>query len=316
MTVAAHAGGRSPQPPPPLPTSTSHPRARRDSTVTERRRGSGPSPGLTTDPRTTTTTTIAFNATSSGSQSGRSPATTISAKAPTPSSVSGPVNAAAPSPPSPRDRLERLINTITCVLRCYAALPTRSPAFLDSLHSFREKAIGMYQQVSAGSGTGTGTEPGTETKAQTTAGVGTGVVHDSSGLSPTLEGAVISGEVDATVSSQRPRGAVTDQRMGTHSALDTRHDEAPEALVAPRESCAPLAASPSCGQNEVDALENEWWESEFVAAWFGPRPGCFTGPGRTRLRSGERPGREREGAGASRRLDLRRDTSYVGLYDE
>jgi hypothetical protein len=309
-TFAAHAGGRSPQPPSALPTSTSHPRARRDSTAMERRRGSGPSPGLTTEPKSTTTTSS--TAISSGSQR-HSPGTTSAATA-SPSGVSRAGIPAAGSPPSPRDRLERLINTITCVLRCYAALPTRSPAFLDSLESFRERAIGMYQQVSAGSGAGTGTRIGVE--AQTTAAVGSGgsgVGDDVSGSSPSLECAVINAEVDAPVSSQHPRGAIT-ARPGFHTALGIRGADGLEAPIAPHDLSSPPCPSPSYGLNQVDALEKEWWDSEVVAAWFGPRPGCFTGAGRTR--SGERQGREREGAGVSRRLDLRRDTSYVGLYDE
>ena len=47
---------------------------------------------------------------------------------------------------------------------------------------------------------------------------------------------------------------------------------------------------------EVDRIEKDWWASEVVAAWFGP-------------------GQARKGTGQGRE-GLKRDMSYVGLFDE
>lgn len=56
---------------------------------------------------------------------------------------------------------------------------------------------------------------------------------------------------------------------------------------------------------EVDKLEREWWSSEIVAAWYGPRPGSRTVGGRQKNK-GE----------TERDVIVKRDASFVGLYDE
>lgn len=56
---------------------------------------------------------------------------------------------------------------------------------------------------------------------------------------------------------------------------------------------------------EVDKLEREWWSSEVVAAWYGPRPG-------SRMFS-ERNTPRKE---SEREAVIRRDGSFVGLNDE
>lgn len=56
---------------------------------------------------------------------------------------------------------------------------------------------------------------------------------------------------------------------------------------------------------EVDKLDREWWASEVVAAWYGPRPGsrAVGGNGRARKVS-------------TRESMIKRDASWVGLHDE
>ena len=53
----------------------------------------------------------------------------------------------------------------------------------------------------------------------------------------------------------------------------------------------------------VEVLEMEWWNSEIVAAWFGPTRAF-------RERGLARPG------GLAGRVDVKADMVYVGLHDE
>lgn len=65
-----------------------------------------------------------------------------------------------------------------------------------------------------------------------------------------------------------------------------------------------LHRRPPASSEEIDKLEKEWWGSEVVAVWYGPRPG--------ERRSREVVGKKRlRGDGG-----LRRDTSRVALYDD
>jgi hypothetical protein len=59
----------------------------------------------------------------------------------------------------------------------------------------------------------------------------------------------------------------------------------------------------------VEKLEKEWWSSEVVAAWYGPRPGAA--PVSDRMRKDPRNALRED-----RLPGLKRDTSYVGLHDE
>lgn len=64
--------------------------------------------------------------------------------------------------------------------------------------------------------------------------------------------------------------------------------------------------------SDVERLEREWWTSEVVAAWYGPSRIHHTpvvAAGRNGAVGAEANARDRE-------VVLRRDASYVGLYDE
>lgn len=56
---------------------------------------------------------------------------------------------------------------------------------------------------------------------------------------------------------------------------------------------------------EVDKLERDWWASEVVAVWYGPRPGSRFAGDRTRVRKD-----------SIREAFIKRDASFVGLHDE
>ena len=88
--------------------------------------------------------------------------------------------------------------------------------------------------------------------------------------------------------------------MGPRQALQTVNRSPTQAFAGQGQVLGPR-------EDEVDRLEREWWASEVVAAWYGPRPGTrVTGvPGLpARRRSRNRTG------------ELKRDSSYVGLHDE
>jgi hypothetical protein len=60
---------------------------------------------------------------------------------------------------------------------------------------------------------------------------------------------------------------------------------------------------------EVDKLQDDWWGSEVVAAWYGPRPGRVVP--KVVVKRSSAKGREGHGG-----LELKRDSSHVGLYDD
>ena len=62
----------------------------------------------------------------------------------------------------------------------------------------------------------------------------------------------------------------------------------------------------------LDQLEKEWWASEIVAAWYGPRPGGRMPSAKAKSRTLERE-REME---RQRDSSLKRDSSHVVLYDD
>jgi hypothetical protein len=76
-----------------------------------------------------------------------------------------------------------------------------------------------------------------------------------------------------------------------------------KALNLPRRDSSGCIVKPSAA--DVDSLEREWWSSEVVAAWYGPRPG-------SRM-VGERIKGRRD---SERDVALKRDASFVGLHDE
>ena len=71
----------------------------------------------------------------------------------------------------------------------------------------------------------------------------------------------------------------------------------------------PKAPMLSITSAEVDKLQDDWWGSEVVAAWYGPRPGRVVP--KVVVKRSSAKGREGHGG-----LELKRDSSHVGLYDD
>lgn len=151
---------------------------------------------------------------------------------------------------SARERLDRLINTITSVLDAYLLLPpsSRSPAFLDALREFQSRAYGLT--------------PDSRTR-----------------ISP------------------------------IHRSPNFRKFFDLTPLTSPE-----LEKRQGPSKEDVDRLEKEWWESDIVVAWYGPRPGI----GNVAFKA---PKAASEIAWKGKRRipkepSMRRDASYVGLNDE
>ena len=68
---------------------------------------------------------------------------------------------------------------------------------------------------------------------------------------------------------------------------------------------------------DVEALEKEWWASELVAAWFGPKPGGVREVSEKAKASMREKEKEMERVGFwEGESTMRRDKSHVRLYDD
>ncbi|CAD6564516.1 MAG: hypothetical protein TREMPRED_005394 [Tremellales sp. Tagirdzhanova-0007] len=87
------------------------------------------------------------------------------------------------------------------------------------------------------------------------------------------------------------------------AALQAFHHRA-MVLSQPRPKAIPTLS------DDLDKLEKEWWASEIVAAWYGPRPGGTMPSQKAKSRTMEREmDRQRDSS-------LKRDMSHVVLYDD
>lgn len=116
---------------------------------------------------------------------------------------------------------------------------------------------------------------------------------------------------------------------------DLLHPPSPDLFAAGVDSTG-IASRRGLTAEHVERLEREWWESEVVAAWYGPVPALHAvrspvRPLPVRLDVGARQAPEsghdnpRGGSGVEPGLNanqrdrvetIKRDASYVGLYDE
>ena len=173
------------------------------------------------------------------------------------------------------ERLDQLVTFITGVLKAYAALPNHSLAYLASLKDFHQRAMEL--------------DPNAVIEQAQTQSQRQGRLQRSSPESPTR-------------SRYTPSSSFHHHNINHVNNLYSLPERA-----RPGPKVEPNAA-------EVDKLEREWWSSEVVAAWYGPRPGSRVLNERSKAR---KDGTERNnGMGSERQANIKREGSSVVLNDE
>ncbi|ORX37033.1 hypothetical protein BD324DRAFT_650648 [Kockovaella imperatae] len=206
-------------------------------------------------------------------------------------------------------KLDVLIGSIEGVLKGYAVYPSRSPTYFASLRDFHRRAL--------------------ELKAVP------------------VDRDICQGPARTSLAQPEAHGREVDTDLGYHDeSLGTANTAQKSSLhesVRSAPSRLPMHRSPSCNSlrprpprlpylNETDPLSkdvrnlaHEWWNSEVAAAWYGPRPGVRSPPkspvDRQRKKSLEDRGRFGTDGRDRRREEereksIKRDSSFVGLYDE
>lgn len=192
---------------------------------------------------------------------------------------------------SPVDRLDALTAQILQVLRAYAGTPMHSLVYLAQLKDYYRKALEINPNANPDdtaetAESGEPGEPGCQPLAPPSpTSSRTGLI----GL-PAINPHVKPDEASCGVSPPGP------------SPGKGRAGRLVKTIIHRRDSSGRIVQPNSA---DVDKLEKEWWSSEVVAAWYGPRPGSRT--------VGERTKSKREN---ERDVTLKRDASFVGLYDE
>ncbi|WVQ84223.1 hypothetical protein IAT38_006374 [Cryptococcus sp. DSM 104549] len=186
--------------------------------------------------------------------------------------------------PTPTERISHLLSTIASVLAAYSSLPNASPIHLSALAQCYHRAAALSPQAAE--------------------------AHPLPLSPPALSRSQSSISVSFLLANPAHNPYFSGSPPGT------RPDSSPPTRQASAHHLALEGNEPTA--REVDALEKEWWESEIVAAWYGPRMEVSS---RSRGLGG-RSGR-RSSVGTARSVNFgrmggirRRDASYVGLDDE
>ncbi|WRT66737.1 uncharacterized protein IL334_003700 [Kwoniella shivajii] len=205
---------------------------------------------------------------------------------------------------NPSERLEKLLSTISSVLTAYSLLPNPSPMYLTALSDFHHRAAALSPNAISLPPTPPSSSP-QSTKLRRS-------------LSYNL------------MQNQPQSGQITPLCKFSHTSNNVS-------------SLIPLPPSPSSPKElpltleAVERLEKDWWNSEVVAAWYGPRsrrspdrrhapasPGTQDSSLESSGLTGQRKNcsttrssvhRTKRSDGKSE-LAVMGDTSYVGLNDE
>ncbi|ODN74095.1 hypothetical protein L202_07555 [Cryptococcus amylolentus CBS 6039] len=179
---------------------------------------------------------------------------------------------------TPAQRLERLLSIITSVIASYAATPIPSPLHLTELTHFYQRAASLSPKISHGDPAPPSPPGMPRSKSVVSLSFLTNPFNGSPPM-PRIRNDSL------PPSKRRSSGKESDvQRQGESE------EEGPT-------------------ERQVEQLEKEWWTSEIVAAWYGPRQGY-----------GLKSQSQKSNGGRSvnfRTLGrFRRDVGYVGLDDE
>ncbi|OCF37341.1 hypothetical protein I316_01250 [Kwoniella heveanensis BCC8398] len=186
----------------------------------------------------------------------------------TPPSCSQVTSSIKPDPPSSTstERIVKLVQTISTVLSGYSALPSASQIYISSLTQFHQRALTLAPEglVNPLAGPAALSSP----------------TLSSRGSGTSLFQMLLARHQDRNPS---PNGVIasTPRISPTFATSNHKTNARPPSLAGIEEDAAspsnPIAnedaqSSSLTLEEKVDRLEREWWDSEVVAAWYGPRP--------------------------------------------
>ncbi|WVF69110.1 hypothetical protein IAT40_003884 [Kwoniella sp. CBS 6097] len=158
------------------------------------------------------------------------------------------------------ERIADLLQTISAVLTSYSALPTASQVYISSLTRFYQRALHLSPD---GTDARPSRSPLLASPGFSSHGSGTSLSQTLLSQSQSPSGGVLNGQpVSPPFASPQSQKARETRRPSLG-----RIDEDSTPVTASEEEVSSLSL-----EEKIEALEREWWDSEVVAAWYGPRP--------------------------------------------